>query len=160
MGNLDFDHFDWPEPREMIARLRERGFRTMVIEEPYWTMRSRNYTEALTNGYMAKHFDGSPYTFDFWPGRCGLLDFSNPATRAWWSEKHKSLLELGIGGWWTDLNEPAKHFHDMSHYGGAGPPPPHTDCPPPPHTPLLPTHHHLPPPQRLYLSRTPLSSPP
>jgi len=47
-----------------------------------------------------------------------LLDFSNPATRAWWSEKHESLLELGIGGWWTDLNEPAKHFQDMAHYGG------------------------------------------
>jgi alpha-glucosidase (family GH31 glycosyl hydrolase) len=119
MGDLDFDHFDWPEPREMIARLRERGFRIMVIEEPYLTTRSRNYADALANGYMAKHFDGSPYTFDFWPGRCGLLDFSNPATRAWWSEKHKSLLELGIGGWWTDLNEPAKHFQDMAHHGGS-----------------------------------------
>ncbi|HJU29693.1 MAG TPA: glycoside hydrolase family 31 protein, partial [Candidatus Binataceae bacterium] len=119
MGDLAFDAFQWPQPREMIARLRERGFRVVTIEEPYLTTKSRNYPEALSGGYLARRSDGSPYTFDFWPGECALVDFTNPAARAWWTAKHQALLELGIAGWWADLNEPAKHFQDMAHHGGS-----------------------------------------
>jgi alpha-glucosidase len=119
MGDLTFQPFDWPDPAGMLARLKDQGFRVMVIEEPYLTTKSRNYPEALAKGYLATHYDGSAYTFDFWPGECALVDFSNPQARAWWTEKHKPLLEVGIAGWWTDLNEPAKHFQDMAHYGGS-----------------------------------------
>jgi alpha-glucosidase len=118
MGDLAFDMQKWPEARKMIAQLKQQGFRTVVIEEPYLTCQSRNYSEALAHGYLARRYDGSPYTFDFWPGECALFDFSNPAGRAWWSEKHCGLIEMGIDGWWTDLNEPAKHFQDMAHHAG------------------------------------------
>lgn len=119
MGDLAFDPASWPDAHEMIAQLRRHGFRTLVIEEPYLTLKSRNYPEAVSQGFIARHFDGSPYTFDFWPGECALVDFSNPAARTWWSEKHRTLLEMGVDGWWTDLNEPAKHLQDMAHYGGS-----------------------------------------
>jgi alpha-glucosidase len=118
MGDLAFDPQKWPDPAEMIAQLKQRGFRTVVIEEPYLTRQSRNFPEALRCGYLARRYDGSAYTFDFWPGECGLFDFSNPAARAWWSEKHRPLIEMGVDGWWTDLNEPAKHCQDMAHYAG------------------------------------------
>ena len=119
MGDLAFKPSDWPDPQGMIAQLRDEGFRLMVIEEPYLTVKSRNYPEALAKGYLAKHYDGSAYTFDFWPGECALVDFSHPEARAWWTAQHQSLLRLGVAGWWTDLNEPAKHFQDMAHYGGS-----------------------------------------
>jgi alpha-glucosidase len=118
MGDLAFDPQKWPDAGEMIARLKHQGFRTVVIEEPYVTRQSRNYPEAISRGYLARRYDGSPYTFDFWPGECALVDFSNPAARQWWTEKHRPLLELGIDGWWTDLNEPAKHFQDMAQHAG------------------------------------------
>jgi len=118
MGDLAFDLQKWPDPREMIARLKQEGFRTIVIEEPYLTRQSSNYPDALSRGYIARRFDGSAYTFDFWPGECGLFDFSNPAARAWWTGKHRPLIEMGIDGWWTDLNEPAKHFQDMAQHAG------------------------------------------
>ncbi len=118
MGDLAFDPWDWPDPKGMVAELKEKGFQLMVIEEPYLTVQSRNYPEALAKGYLAKHYDGRVYTFDFWPGECALVDFSHPEARTWWATKHKPLLDLGVAGWWTDLNEPAKHFPDMAHYGG------------------------------------------
>lgn len=118
MGDLAFQPFDWPDPQDMIARLKDQGFRLVVIEEPYVTIKSRNYPEALAKGYLVKHYNGSVYTVDFWPGECALLDFSNPEARAWWAEKHRPLLELGVAGWWTDLNEPTKHFQDMVHHAG------------------------------------------
>jgi alpha-glucosidase len=119
MGDLAFNAPDWPDAPEMIARLGEQGFRVMVIEEPYITEQSSNYAQARAQGLLAKHYDGSPYSFDFWPGRCALIDFSNPAAREWWTDKHRALLEMGIAGWWTDLNEPTRHFEDMAHYGGS-----------------------------------------
>jgi alpha-glucosidase (family GH31 glycosyl hydrolase) len=118
MGDLAFDPQRWPDAAAMIARLKRQGFHTVVIEEPYLTRESRNYPQALARGYLARHYDGSPYLFDFWPGECGLFDFSNPAAREWWSQLHKPLFQIGIDGWWTDLNEPAKHFQDMIHHGG------------------------------------------
>ena len=118
MGDLAFQPFDWPDPQGMIAQLKEQGFHLLVIEEPYLTVKSRHYPEALAKGYLAKHYDGSVYTFDFWPGECALFDFSNPEARAWWTAQHRSLLELGVAGWWTDLNEPSKHLQDMTHHAG------------------------------------------
>ncbi len=119
MGDLAFDPQRWPQAGEMIKGLKRQGFRTVVIEEPYLTRQSQNYPEAQRRGYLARHYDGSTYTFDFWPGECALLDFSNPAAREWWTEKHRPLLEMGIDGWWADLNEPAKHFQDMAQHGGS-----------------------------------------
>ena len=119
MGDLAFNAADWTNPSEMIAGLAEQGFRVMLIEEPFITVDSANYPHARDNGYLTRHPDGSSYEFDFWPGRCGLVDFSNPAAREWWTEKHRSLIELGVDGWWTDLNEPTVHFEDMAHHGGS-----------------------------------------
>ena len=119
MGDLAFNPAAWPNPAEMINRLSEQGFRVIVIEEPYITEQSASYAQAQAGGYLAKHYDGAPYTFEFWPGRCALIDFSNPAAREWWTEKHRSLMALGIAGWWADLNEPTRHFEDMAHYGGS-----------------------------------------
>ncbi len=118
MGDLAFTSAQWPDPADMIARLGEQGFRVMAIEEPYITDQSANFAQARGRRLLAKHYDGSPYMFDFWPGRCALLDFSNPAARQWWTEQHRALLEMGIAGWWTDLNEPSRHFEDMAHHAG------------------------------------------
>src|SRR5579875_3535866 len=119
MGDLAFDPQRWPQAGEMIKGLKRQGFRTVVIEEPYLTRQSQNYPEAQRRGYLARHYDGSTYTFDFWPGQCALLDFTNPAARNWWTEQHRPLLEMGIDGWWADLNEPSKHPQDMAHHGGS-----------------------------------------
>jgi len=118
MGDLAFNS-NWPDPPGMIAHLARQGFHLMLIEEPYITENSSNFAQACAHGLLAKRYDGSPYTFDFWPGRCALIDFSNPAARQWWSEKHRPLLEMGVAGFWTDLNEPTRHFEDMAHHGGS-----------------------------------------
>jgi alpha-glucosidase len=119
MGDLTFDPRAWPEPADMLRKLKAQGLRTIVIEEPYVTEASRNYSVTRAAGYLGRHYDGSPYTFDFWPGQCALLDFTNPAARNWWTEQHRPLLEMGIDGWWADLNEPSKHPQDMAHHGGS-----------------------------------------
>ncbi len=62
MGDLAFNPAAWPNPAEMINRLSEQGFRVIVIEEPYITEQSASYAQAQAGGYLAKHYDGAPYT--------------------------------------------------------------------------------------------------
>lgn len=118
MGDLAFNKKEWPEPGKMIAGLAERGFRVVVIEEPYLTPKSKNFEPAGRLGYLCKRANGSTYVFPFWGGEAGLVDFTSPAARAWWAARHRTLFKLGIAGWWTDLNEPEVHLPDMVHHGG------------------------------------------
>jgi alpha-glucosidase len=121
MGDLSFDKSAFPDPKGMIAALREQGVRLIVIEEPYVARGSRLFAEAERLGLFGKRADGSTYTFPFWAGECGLVDFTQPLARQWWADQHKPLIDLGIAGWWTDLNEPEDHPQDMIHAGGAAP---------------------------------------
>ena len=41
-----------------------------------------------------------------WPGRSVYPDFTNPATREWWSEQYAALTGRGVAGIWHDMNEP------------------------------------------------------
>ena len=42
-----------------------------------------------------------------WPGWCVFPDFTNPLVRKWWSRQYEYLLDVGVGGFWHDMNEPA-----------------------------------------------------
>ena len=42
-----------------------------------------------------------------WPGWAAFPDFTNPRVRRWWADQYPRLLDLGIGGIWHDMNEPA-----------------------------------------------------
>jgi len=47
-----------------------------------------------------------PETSMFWDAVGSHLDFTNPATAAWWrAQVHEKLLDLGIGSTWNDNNE-------------------------------------------------------
>lgn len=118
MGDLAFDKAAFPDPAGMLAELRARGIRTIVIEEPYITKASRLYPEAERLGLLGKRPDGTAYTFPFWAGETGLMDFTQPLAKQWWADQHKPLMDLGIDGWWLDLNEPEEHPADMQHAGG------------------------------------------
>lgn len=118
MGDLAFDRANFPDPAGMIAGLKARGVKVIVIEEPFLVKESRLYPEAERLGLMGKRADGSAYAFRFWAGEAGLMDFTQPLARQWWADQHKPLMDLGIAGWWTDLNEPEEQPVDMLFAGG------------------------------------------
>src|SRR5690606_30078604 len=53
-----------------------------------------------------------------WFGRCALVDFTNPAARVWWWEKHRPLVADGVAGWWVDLGEPQAYDEQATYHGG------------------------------------------
>jgi alpha-glucosidase len=108
----------FPQPKAMLAKLEDMGFKTVVIIDPGVKVEKgyAAYDDGLTNNVFAKYPDGTNYTGGVWPGMCHFPDFTNPKTRSWWGEKYKPLLDDGLDGFWNDMNEPAvwgRQFPDL-----------------------------------------------
>jgi alpha-glucosidase len=65
------------------------------------------YEEGVDKGYFCKREDGSDFVAAVWPGWTHFPDFLNKAAREWFGNKYKKLIDMGIDGFWNDMNEPA-----------------------------------------------------
>jgi len=104
-----FDGEKFSNPKAMIARLKEKGFKVVVIMDPgIKTQKGYSpYDEGLADDLFVKYPDGKTYEGQVWPGWCAFPDFTKKETRTWWAEKMAFYTEAGVDGFWTDMNEPA-----------------------------------------------------
>ncbi len=72
------------------------------------------YEEGVKNNYFCTDKDGKPFEACVWPGMTHFPDFLNPEVRTWFGEKYKILTDMGIEGFWNDMNEPAIFFSQNS----------------------------------------------
>lgn len=56
-------------------------------------------------GYLVRKPNGEVWQTDFWQAGMGLVDFTNPATREWFKDKVKALLNQGVDAIKTDFGE-------------------------------------------------------
>ncbi len=118
---LDIDYMDgfrcftwdkekFPEPKRMVAELKEQGFKTIVIIDPGIKIDEDYpvFREGIENNYFCRRADGPYMKGKVWPGECYFPDFTNPKVRKWWSGLFQELIEdIGVRGVWNDMNEPA-----------------------------------------------------
>jgi alpha-glucosidase (family GH31 glycosyl hydrolase) len=93
-GSFGFDDFEWdpqrfPNPDGMLRVLRGRGYRVAVWSAALATGSApdSNGAEARAAGYLAPGLDPWPTTPD-----AQVLDITDAAVRAWWTEKHVEFL--------------------------------------------------------------------
>jgi alpha-glucosidase len=65
------------------------------------------YEEGVANNYFCKNEDGSNFVAGVWPGKVHFPDVLNEKAREWFGNQYKTLTDLGIDGFWNDMNEPA-----------------------------------------------------
>ncbi len=118
---LDIDYMDqfkvftcndgfFPDGRDGIENLRERGRRVVPILDPgvkcepgYFA-----YDEGLRDGHFCQTEEGRPFLGFVWPGRTHFPDYSLSGTRDWWAEHVASFTEKwGFSGYWVDMNDPS-----------------------------------------------------
>ncbi|PST82018.1 glycosyl hydrolase [Pedobacter yulinensis] len=117
---LDIDYMDgyrcftwnkkyFPDPKKMIKELSDQGFKTVVMIDPgikvddnYWV-----FKEGKEKRYFCRRSDDYYMEGHVWPGRCQFPDFTNPKVRTWFGGLYKELVEMGVAGFWNDMNEPA-----------------------------------------------------
>jgi len=56
---------------------------------------------------FVKNSDGTDYVGKVWPGPSVFPDFTRADTRAWWGTLYKNFAQMGIDGFWNDMNEPS-----------------------------------------------------
>ncbi|HZY82072.1 MAG TPA: glycoside hydrolase family 31 protein [Cyclobacteriaceae bacterium] len=110
-----WDPKNFSDPKGLLKFLTDEGFKVVVmcdpgikVEEGYHT-----YDDGKKNDVFLKYPDGEYYQGQVWPGWCHFPDFTKPATRSWWQEQLKAYTDLGIEGYWNDMNEIATWGHGL-----------------------------------------------
>ncbi len=86
-GNLEFDHERFPDPKSMIACLKEMGFKVTLWVMPFFHPQSKSGQEASELGYVVQTSEGEPYRIQWWQGAGYLLDITHPDALAWMDDR-------------------------------------------------------------------------
>lgn len=70
------------------------------------------YEEGRDNNYFCKDENGEDFVAAVWPGKVCFPDFLNSRAAEWFGMKYKILTDLGIDGFWNDMNEPAVFYSE------------------------------------------------
>ncbi|QUD87236.1 glycoside hydrolase family 31 protein [Phenylobacterium montanum] len=100
--NLD----KFPDPEGFAKSYTDKGVRLVPNIKPCLLADNPRFAEAKAAGLLISEADGEPAWVQFWDGPGAYLDFTNPATAAWWRARvRESLLDKGLGSTWNDNNE-------------------------------------------------------
>lgn len=97
----------FPEPAKMLNKLKAMGVHTTVIVDPGIRVEKgyAAFEQGVEKDMFIKYPDGALYTAQVWPGWCYFPDFTKPAARQWWGSNFKDLVNVGVDGFWNDMNE-------------------------------------------------------
>jgi len=113
----------FPQPKAMMDQLKTLGFDMVTIIDPGIKIEKgyQAYEEGLAQQHFVKYPGGKVYTGHVWPGRCHFPDFTKTATQEWWGKSFKAgYTDIGIRGFWNDMNEPAawgREFPNLIEFG-------------------------------------------
>ncbi len=110
MKELQWCDFEWdaeqfPDPRGILRRLKDKGLRISVWINPYIAQKSRLFDEGMKHGYLVKKPDGGVWQWDRWQAGMGLVDFTNPQAVSWYQGRLRDLLAAGVDCFKTDFGE-------------------------------------------------------
>jgi alpha-glucosidase len=120
-----WDPKNFADPKAMLEELKQMNFELVTIIDPGIKIEKgyKTYDEGVAQNHFAKYPDGRLYVGSVWPGRCNFPDFTKPATAKWWGNQFKSsLVDIGVKGFWNDMNEPAawgREFPNLIEFGDA-----------------------------------------
>ena len=136
--HLDIDHMDgfrvftwnkkrFPQPARLVRDLKKQGFHLVPIVNPGIKAEKNPVTRVgLKKGHFLKDPGGKPLQARVWPGKAYFPDFTSPHVRRWWGDLHADMVEMGITGFWIDMNEPSVFSDpgtlagDVPHHGAPG----------------------------------------
>ncbi|MCL2322452.1 MAG: alpha-xylosidase, partial [Oscillospiraceae bacterium] len=103
--NFKFDDKVFPNPKEMLKKLKDKGLKICVWINPYIAQKSQAFEIAKEKGYLIKRKNGSVWQWDKWQSGMGIVDFTNPDACNWFSNCLKSLIDIGVDCFKTDFGE-------------------------------------------------------
>lgn len=99
---------------QLISELKAQGIRLVPIIDAGVKIEKGYdiYEEGIKNNYFCCDESGKPFSAGVWPGLTHFPDFLNEDAGRWFGLKYKALTDLGIEGFWNDMNEPAIFYSE------------------------------------------------
>lgn len=124
MKEFQWCDFEWdknvfPDPENMLKRLKSKGLKICVWINPYIGQKSKLFDEGMEKGYLLKKANGDVWQWDMWQPGMGIVDFTNPDACAWYQSKLKVLLDMGVDCFKTDFGE--RIPTDVVYFDGSDP---------------------------------------
>ncbi|XP_066299606.1 myogenesis-regulating glycosidase-like [Branchiostoma lanceolatum] len=108
----DFDDRRFPNPRQMVDVLKNKGFRVTLWTHPFANLDSDMFREIFEKRYLAGMVSGgchtglAPAVIRWWNGIGSIVDMTNPAATAWFKERLRKLQQdYGIDSFKFDGGE-------------------------------------------------------
>jgi len=112
-GTLSFHKVRFPDPKSMIARLHELGFKVMLWVCPFISPDSAVFRTLRTRGYLIREADGKAAIREWWNGYSGLLDCTNKNAVDWFTGELDGLInDYGVDGFKLDAGDPQYYKHN------------------------------------------------
>lgn len=110
MRECEWTSFTWderffPDPGGLIRRIHAKGVRVCVWINPYIGQKSPLFEEGLRHNYLVNSGTGDVWQWDHWQPGLALVDFTNPAAKAWYQGYLERLVDLGVDAFKTDFGE-------------------------------------------------------
>lgn len=114
-----FRSFTWdkkafPNLKKMVKDLHKNNIKVISIIDPHIAIDKKYhvYNTGMENcgpdTCFLKRADKSHAKAQVWPGLSVFPDFFRDDVKQWWGDLYKPLaLDIGIDGFWNDMNEPA-----------------------------------------------------
>lgn len=99
--NYEFSPSRFPDPKDMLDRLKKANFHASLWQLPYFTPTNSLFREIVEKGYAVTDGDGNLPTED------AIIDFSNPEAVQWYQGLLSELLDLGVSAFKADFGEGA-----------------------------------------------------
>jgi len=102
-----WDSMRFPDPKRMVDKLNKMDMHLAVIIDPGVKISDHYpvYQQGVDSALFIKYPDGTNYSGQVWPGWCNFPDFTMPKARSWWGNWIKTYVDLGITGFWNDMND-------------------------------------------------------
>jgi alpha-glucosidase len=112
-GNAPFtvNRTKFPTFEKMISDLTGQGFHTVLITDLHIKKTSAPgyapYDIGTKEDVFVKRSDGTTFVGAVWPGDSVFGDFTLTKARDWWGGLYKDFVDMGVSGFWNDMNEPS-----------------------------------------------------
>ncbi|KAL6627681.1 hypothetical protein ACP70R_031407 [Stipagrostis hirtigluma subsp. patula] len=110
--NWEVDDAHYNGWKDLVSDLRSRGIRTMTYCNPCLvpmdekpSTRRHLFEEAKKLGILVRDEAGEPYMMPNTAFDVAMLDFTNPAARAWFKDILRGMADDGVAGWMADFGE-------------------------------------------------------
>lgn len=124
-NDFEINRRQFTDPESMLARIEALGFHLALWLTPFVNSKnvidmegisesSKNFAEATP--HLVRDAAGNVALSDWWKGKGGLIDFTNPAAKEWWFSQLRKTKVYGTRAFKCDDGEgnfvPDALFHD------------------------------------------------